>query len=188
MGNRLVIVGARQNLQNRKLAINYLYQGKEVVALTHGEISSQIFDEPMYLYAERGLCTTLVEYGERIAGIGPGKIMNEPSKVLYRSSKTAKDIFRPSNKIWPKELGRARVLYIPTTYVGAHIYGPFHAYEDNVYWEWQKALSRIVPSIVVKQHPKSRANYSLPVRTETMEVHIATPAEGPSLGVAPSGT
>ena len=27
-----------------------------------------------------------------------------------------------------------------------------------------------------------------PVSTETMEVAIATPAEGPSLGVAPSGT
>ena len=28
----------------------------------------------------------------------------------------------------------------------------------------------------------------MPVRTETMEVTIARPADGPSLGVAPSGT
>ncbi|MNN21057.1 hypothetical protein D3C81_1343640 [compost metagenome] len=28
----------------------------------------------------------------------------------------------------------------------------------------------------------------MPVRTETMATVIATPAEGPSLGVAPSGT
>ena len=62
LNQHAVVLGNRQNLQNRKLAVNFLQQDKDVVAFTHGEIASTVFDEPMYGYAERNLCSTLVEY------------------------------------------------------------------------------------------------------------------------------
>lgn len=164
--SKILLVGNRQDLQNRKLAHNYLEQGKEVIAFTHGEIASTIFDEPMYRYAERGLCSTLVEYGEPPSLEQREEIMIEPKRTLYRNSLVARSIYRPSSNITSKKLDCVKLLYIPTMYVGNHIYGPFHAYPDPVYWEWHSAIFRLLPSVVFKAHPKSRGSLNLPGREE----------------------
>lgn len=165
--NRLLIIGNRQNLQNRKLAHNFMEQGKEVIAFTHGEIASTIFTEPMYRYAEKGVCTSLVEYGEPEATPeNEESAMLAPVNTLYRNSTMAQKTYRRSDQIFAKKEVDQKLLYIPTTYVGSHIYGPHHAYPDNVYAEWHVAIQKMIPSIVFKKHPKSRGPYALPGRLE----------------------
>ena len=164
--SKLLLIGNRQDLQNRKLAHNYLEQGKEVIAFTHGEIASTIFDEPMYRYAERGICSTLIEYGTPAKVDSLGEAMIAPKETLYRNSQVAASRYCCSNNITSKKLERVSVLYIPTVYVGNHIYGPFHAYPDSVYWEWHSAISRVVPSAIFKTHPKSRGSVNVPSREE----------------------
>ena len=159
---KMLIVGNRQDLQNRKLAHNFMEEGKEVIGFTHGEIASTIFDEPMYRYAERGLCSTLVEYGEQPRQAEGEEVMLAPERTLYRESRVAASIYSPSGNITPRRLESIKALYIPTTYVGNQIYGPFCAYPDSVYFEWHSAISRALPSLRFKAHPKSRGDLKLP--------------------------
>ena len=159
---KFLLVGNRQDLQNRKLAYNYLEQNKEVIAFTHGEIASTIFEEPMYRYAERGLCTTLVEYGEKAASADKEGVLSPPANVLYRDSQVALSKYRKSDNIISKKYEDAKLLYIPTTYVGNEIYGPYHAYPDPVYREWHSAIHRVVPNAVFKSHPKSKQHFESP--------------------------
>ena len=161
-----LVVGNRQDLQNRKLAYNYLELNKEVIAFTHGEIASTIFEEPMYCYAERGLCTTLVEYGAKAASADKEGVLSPPVNVLYRDSKVALSKYRKSDNITSKKFEDAKLLYIPTTYVGNEIYGPYHAYPDPVYREWHHAIHRVIPNIIFKSHPKSKGNFELPGSVE----------------------
>ena len=165
--SRFLLLGNRQDLQNRKLAVNFLQEEKDVVAFTHGEIASTIFDEPMYRYAERGLCSVLVEYGERQKKEEKEGVMVPPQITIYRSSRVALSKYRRSRNIRSIPLSSAKVLYIPTTYVGNSIYGPYHAYPDSVYSEWHFALTKVLPNVVMKAHPKSTGNYSLPGHVET---------------------
>ena len=65
VGNKWLIVGTRVDLQNRKLSLEYLQQEKEVIGITHGEIGNTVFDEPLFGYAELGLCSRLVDYGDK---------------------------------------------------------------------------------------------------------------------------
>ena len=162
-----LMIGNRQDLQNRKLAHNFLGQDKEVIAFTHGEIASTIFDEPMYHYAERGLCTTLIEYGcPTTKEKSPEFALMGPHKTLYRDSKVARKVYQSSDDIVPQQLTDQKILYIPTTYVGNEIYGPFHAYPDSVYAEWHSAINRAIPSVIFKVHPKTKSTRSLPGRHE----------------------
>jgi hypothetical protein len=168
--SKLLLLGNRQDLQNRKLATNFLQDRKEVIAFTHGEIASTIFDEPMYRYAERGLCSVLVEYGERgekEAKEDKGAVMIPPQTTIYRSSRVALSRYRRCGNIHSIPLSSAKILYIPTTYVGNSIYGPYHAYPDSVYSEWHLALRKVLPNVVMKAHPKSAGNYFLPGHVET---------------------
>jgi hypothetical protein len=162
-----LMIGNRQDLQNRKLAHNFLEQDKEVVAFTHGEIASTIFDEPMYHYAERGLCTTLIEYGRSTAKEKSSEfVLMGPQKTLYRDSKVAREAYQSSDDIVSQQLTGRKILYIPTTYVGNEIYGPFHAYPDSVYAEWHSAINRAIPSVIFKVHPKTKSTRLLPGRHE----------------------
>jgi len=161
-----IILGNRQDLQNRKLAVNFLQQDKEVVAFTHGEIASVVFDEPMYCYAERSLCSTLVEYGKQDVGELSNRVLVQPRTIRYRNSSVAKKQYRRSECIESKDLNESKVLYIPTTYVGNQIYGPFHSYEDLVYREWHSALVEAIPSLTVKVHPKSNVDLQPPGQLE----------------------
>jgi len=160
--SKILLIGSRYDLQNRKLSHNYLEQGKEVIAFTHGEIASTIFDEPMYRYGEWSLCSTLVEYGKiRLKPKHEG-LMLAPKQTLYRNSKVAMSKYRQSDMILPTKLDGMKLLYIPTTYVGDEVYGPYHSYADSVYWEWHSAILRVVPSVVFKTHPKSRGSMRAP--------------------------
>ena len=166
LNQHTVVLGNRQDLQNRKLAVNFLQQDKEVVAFTHGEITSTVFDEPMYGYAERSLCSTLVEYGEKGVGEPNNRVLVRPQAILYRNSSVAKTHYRKSDRIEAKNLNESKVLYIPTTYVGNQIYGPFHSYEDHVYREWHLALVEAIPTLTVKVHPKSTVELQPPGQLE----------------------
>jgi hypothetical protein len=160
-----LIIGNRQNLQNRKLAQNYIEQNKEVIAFTHGEISSTVFTEPMYDYAERGLCTHLVDYGN-VKQPKRANILLPPQRISSRSSSIARSVFSHSEEITGKQFTNAKTLYVPTTYVGDYIYGPSHAYHDSVYQEWHQAIGSVIPSVVFKTHPKSKATFPFLFNTD----------------------
>jgi len=160
-----LIIGNRQNLQNRILAHNYMEQGKKVTAFTHGEISSAIFTEPMYDYAERGVCTELVEYGQPQT-VDNSRTILPPQRTVYRTSSLAKSFFKLSREIPSPTLSSLKILYIPTTYVGDYIYGPSHAYPDDIYAEWHRALHSVFSSAIFKAHPKSKVDRPYPGNTE----------------------
>jgi hypothetical protein len=152
-----LILGTRNNLQNRKLAVNYLQQGKEVVAVTHGEVANAVMDEPPFGYSERTLCSTLVDYGD----FDEDGIYNTPwvlpRRKVSRTSISAQAVHRPTDQIVLPRQKQYRALYIPTTYAGNGLYGPFHAYEDVTYRRWQRALFNKLPELTFKAHPKSRS-------------------------------
>ena len=152
-----VMIGTRNNLHNRKLALNYLQQGKEVVAITHGEVANSVMDEPPFGYAERTLCTTLIDYGDFDADGQYNVPIFQPRQRFYRSAPVARSIHRPSDNICPPIRQSCRALYIPTTYTGNGLYGPFHIYEDSLYKRWQQVLFKSFPGLTLKAHPKSRS-------------------------------
>jgi len=154
---RGLLLGTRNNLQNRKLAANYLQQGKEVIAITHGEVANSVMDEPPFGYSERTLCSTLVDYGDFDQDGSFNVPWVSPQRRFYRSGHLAQAVHRPSQRIVLPRRDRCRALYIPTTYHGNGLYGPFHVYEDAVYRRWQCALFSIFTGLTFKAHPKSRA-------------------------------
>ena len=152
-----LLLGTRNNLQNRKLATNYLQQDKEVVAVTHGEVANSVMDEPPFGYSERSLCSTLVDYGDFAQDGIFNRPWMPPEKRLYRNGPSALAAYQPSDHIVLSDRSRSRALYIPTTYTGNGLYGPFHAYEDAIYRRWQLGLFEAFPNLTFKAHPKSRS-------------------------------
>jgi hypothetical protein len=151
-----VLIGTRNNLENRKLALNFLQQGKQVVAFTHGELSNHIFDEPVYSYSDRALCTTLIEYGEfspKTIGYRP---IIPPKKEIRRASELIEKYFSPDSAINIVNLNNAKVLLIPTIYQENYLYGPKRSYETLKYYEWHKTLDACISGLTVKVHPKTR--------------------------------
>ncbi|MEK9943195.1 MAG: hypothetical protein VW771_12065, partial [Gammaproteobacteria bacterium] len=165
-----VIVGTRNHLQNRKLAMNYLQQEKEVVAVTHGEVANSVMDEPPFGYSERTLCSVLVDYG----GFDKSGDFNEPwvqpKKKINRNGVLAKYVHRSARLISFKEAPRMKGLYIPTTYHGNGVYGPFHVLEDVVYREWQKCLFDSMSDLTFKAHPKSVAGIAFEAPLERRQL------------------
>ncbi len=150
-----ILVGSRNNLQNRKLAINYLLQDKEVVAMTHGEVANSVMDEPPFGYSERTLCTTLIDYGDFDADGQFNSPLILPKRRYYRSSSVAVHMYQRANEILVVPRSCCKALYIPTSYAGNKLYGPFHVYEDSRYRCWQKELFLNLPGLTFKTHPKS---------------------------------
>jgi len=162
-----VILGTRCQMQNRKLAVNYLQQGKEVLGMTHGEASNAIFDEPIFGYADCSYCTTLIDYGSD-RGFGElNRPLIEPKRVIYRTSRIVRKV--SSEAVDNREilLDSPRLLYIPTMYSANKLYGPFRNFEDAVYRDWQKLLISLFPNVTVKIHPKSLANWNYKCRVES---------------------
>ena len=151
-----VLVGTRNNLHNRKLALNYLQQEKEVVGFTHGEITNDVLDEPVYGYSDKTLCTTLVEYGTFASTALAYPAIIPPQKIVRRSSPAVKRYYRPSRHIPYRSLENSRVLLIPTMYQLNHLYGPKHAYESEQYYQWHRAIEGCTPNLTIKIHPKTR--------------------------------
>ena len=161
-----LIVGTRNHLQNRKLAANYLQQGLGVVAITHGEVSNAVMDEPPFGYSERTLCSTLIDYGTFIDSGKYNAPWIAPKQTFYRTGALAKKVHRPASGIVFPEKNSAG-LYIPTTYHGNNLYGPFHAFEDASYQAWQKKLFTAIPGLTFKVHPKSQSKPLEGVRVDS---------------------
>jgi len=158
-----ILLGTRANLLNRVYAINYLQQEKNVVGFTHGEINNTILDEPIVGYADRSLCTTLVDYGASIDFMKFNQALVSPKEVVARKSIVIERIFSESHK--KKSTGKIKkILYIPTLYSGWRFYGPFRQLHDDDYLFWQikllRALITAYGNVCVKLHPKSLAAYS----------------------------
>ena len=166
-----VILGTRNEFENRKKAVNFMGQGKKVIGITHGEISNSIYDEPVYGYSDLTLCTTLVDYGDYDELGTLNSPLIDPNKVLRRSSDVVLDLYVRSEEILPIPFVTGEVLYVPTMYQNNYLYGPFHACPNNRYFQWQRALVKTIPEIIVKTHPKSRIQYDLgmPVETRRLE-------------------
>jgi len=152
---RGLILGTRVELQNRKLAINFLQQDKPVVGMTHGEITNTIFNEPLFGYAESGLCSTLIDYGDVRLRTPLNKPLTQPKRILARTSMPVQRIRKKSEKNWKVRKISNGYLYIPTLYNGAQHYGPYRSFEDSLYVRWQSELISAVPDIAIKPHPKS---------------------------------
>ncbi len=152
-----VVLGTRSILQNRKLAMNFLQQGKEVIGMTHGEITSTVFNEPLFGYAELGLCSVLIDYGERRLDAPMHEPLVKPNRVLSRTSTSVKQIQErnSSNNYRSRRSNKKSTLYIPTVYSGGLHYGPYRGFEDDLYIKWQFELIETVPHVTIKPHPKS---------------------------------
>lgn len=151
-----VVLGTRNDLHNRKLAINFLQQGKEVIAFTHGEISNSVLDEPVYGYSEKTLCTTLVDYGDFLPSTNLYRPIMPPKTVLHRSSDVVKNRLKEDDSINSLELAKSRILFIPTIYQKNEVWGPKHAYESEVYHKWHMTVASVLPNFTLKLHPKTR--------------------------------
>ena len=163
--SKALVVGTRALLQNRKLAANYLIQDKPVLGFTHGEITNTVFNEPLFGYADLGMCSILLDYGEQKNGYEFNKPLIKPHQILRRSSRTIKRLYRENPDITAVEVESCRSLYIPTMYSGNHHYGPFRGLEDSLYKYWQKHLVSSIPNLTIKNHPKS-IKVELGVRVE----------------------
>ena len=161
-----IVLGTRNSLQNRKLAINYMQQGKEVVGITHGEVANSVIDEPPFGYSERSLCTTLIDYGDFDEDGEFNKPLIFPKKIFYRSSSGIEKRYQRDDRITNVGVTQLKTLYIPTTYSGNDLYGPFHIYEDVIYQTWQKALFSAFPGLTMKIHPKSKSPPPVGIPTE----------------------
>ena len=150
-----LVVGSRASLQNRKLAINFLQQGRPVIGMTHGEITNSIFDEPLFGYAELGLCTTLVDYGSKRVGGRYNSPLAEPVSVIGRASASVKKLYKCGESVFDWGEGKKRLLYVPTIYNGNLHYGPYRGFEDSLYVTWQEQLLAVLPDATIKAHPKS---------------------------------
>lgn len=154
---RGVVLGTRNNLQNRKLAVNYMQQDKDVVAITHGEVANSVMNEPPFGYSERSLCTMLIDYGDYDKDGCYNRPLISPLQKLYRSAPIVGKLFHENDQIRRPDPSLCRSLYIPTTYSGNDLYGPFHIYEDAVYRKWQSLLFEAFPGLIMKTHPKSKS-------------------------------
>jgi len=157
VGNKWLIVGTRVDLQNRKLSLEYLQQEKEVIGITHGEIGNTVFDEPLFGYAELGLCSTLVDYGEKRIRGNFNQSLNRVDNVCARSSRTVREVYKSSDCIRNTNGPNTRFLYIPTAYVENYQYAPYRALEDDAYRRWQSYIISEGKSLTLKSHPKSIA-------------------------------
>ena len=152
-----VILGTRAVLQNRKLAMNFLQQDKDVIAMTHGEITSTIFNEPLFGYAELGFCSTLIDYGDLRLDAPLHESLSKPNKFLSRTSVSVQKIQNRRNVRGASTKsggGKKKILYIPTTYNEKFHYGPYRGFEDGLYLKWQSELIAAVPELTIKPHPK----------------------------------
>ena len=153
--SKALVVGTRAVLQNRKLAANYLMQDKTVLGLTHGEITNTVFNEPLFGYADLGMCSILLDYGEIKDEYEFNEPLIKPRQILHRSSRTIKRLYRAKPDISAVEVHSCRSLYIPTMYSGNFHYGPFRGLEDDVYKYWQEHLVSSITNLTIKGHPKS---------------------------------
>ena len=153
--SKALVVGTRAVLQNRKLAANYLMQDKPVLGFTHGEITNTVFNEPLFGYADLGMCSILLDYGETKDGYEFNKPLIKPHKIVRRSSRVIKRLYRANADISAVEVHSCRSLYIPTMYSGNSHYGPFRGLEDDVYKYWQEHLVSSIKNLTIKGHPKS---------------------------------
>ncbi len=169
-----VIVGTRNHLQNRKLAVNYLQQRKEVVAVTHGEVANSVMDEPPFGYSERTLCSVLVDYGDYDKDGFYNVPWVMPRRRIYRNGVIANKVYEPSSDIRFPGSRAASGLYIPTIHHGNTLYGPFHAFEDIKYREWQLKVCSLLENVTFKVHPKSRSGpiVGVPLENRSLEICI----------------
>jgi len=172
---RGALIGTRNNLRNRKLALNFLQQDKQVVGFTHGELSNHIFDEPVYSYSDRTLCTTLIEYGDFSPKVTSHTPIIAPEKEIRRNSELVRKCFSPNSAIIPVNLVDAKVLLIPTIYQENYLYGPKRSYETLKYYGWHKALEACIPNLTVKVHPKTRFSPKFLQPTESRPLEQCIP-------------
>ncbi len=165
-----ILLGTRNNLLNRIHAINYQQQGKCVVGFTHGEITNAVFDEPVFGYSDKTLCTVLVDYGSFNARQVDFPAIIKPGKVVRRSSPVIASTYDRASDIEYRELARSRNLYIPTVYQGSCLYGPTHAYESETYYQWHLNVAKCLPNMTIKVHPKTRIQREFPCDTESRQL------------------
>jgi len=84
----------------------------------------------------------------------------KPNSVRRRSSSVIAKRYKPNGSINYVELNRSKILFIPTIYQQNYLYGPSHAYESDKYYQWHVALTKCMPNMTVKMHPKTRATPS----------------------------
>ena len=98
------------------------------------------------------------------------KPLTTPAHINSRTSTEIKRIYRANGAIINRNLDKIRILYIPTSYTGDFCYGPYRAYEDEVYKHWQECLISTLDNVTIKRHPKSAApTFSVKLESRWLE-------------------
>ena len=159
-----LIVGSNTNLISRINSAVFLSQGKKVIAISHGEHSPFVIDEPSTGYGEFSYCSDYINFGRELDHSQLKyalPIMKLPN-IHYRNSKIIKTYYKNQKDIeYVKLKNSSKVLYIPTIFSGYSRYGPFRDIEDDLYQKWQDALMNLDYNITYKTHPKNKIEAQL---------------------------
>ena len=155
----ILIVGSNTNLISRINSAVFLSQGKKVIAISHGEHSPFVLDEPSTGYGEFSYCTDYINFGRKLdhSQLKYALPIMKLPKIHYKNSKIIKTYYKSQKDIECVNFKKSsKALYIPTIFSGYSRYGPFRDIEDDLYQKWQNALMNLDYNITYKIHPKNK--------------------------------
>ena len=155
----ILIVGSNTNLISRINSSVYLSQGKKVIAISHGEHSPFILDEPSTGYGEFSYCSDYINFGRELdySQLKHAYPLMKFPNIHYRNSKIIKTYYKNKINIEHVHLkNNSKVLYVPTIFSGNMRYGPFRDIDDKKYQKWQEAVMNLNYNIFYKVHPKNK--------------------------------
>lgn len=142
---------------NRLYAASYYEKGSKVIGVMHG-YGSGILNEPNNGYGEYSFISDLVLYGQCELNYNIEKYQKPLTNVQnyhYFSDSTVKDIYDPKVEIKKfSDFTDPKILYVPTLFCGFGTYGPFRQIPDKLYINWMGNISKSIPNIFFKTHPK----------------------------------
>lgn len=155
----LVVTGTLLGINNRILAAKARSQGIPVIFLLHGD-GDGILDEPVFGYGELTFPSFFIGYGKAGEAVLE---KNNYLKGLYEQplhvsadSSIIKSLYHGPFVEKLNNIGKKKIMYVPTSFSGFQRYGPFRDTPDTLYAMWQKSLFEQFPNLILKIHPKQK--------------------------------
>ena len=149
-----LITGTNLNINSRILSANRIVNSKKVIASDHSLLGLKIVNEPFCEYGEFAFITDY--FDNRKSVIEDKNIRFTPNIHIHNNSINLREI--------PKNIDRnkkkLKYIYIPTSFAGNYLYGPYRNFEDKLYSKWQLYMLNFYSDldITVKAHPKSKGD------------------------------
>ena len=149
-----LITGTNLNINSRILSANRIVNSKKVIASDHSLLGLKIINEPFCEYGEFAFITDY--FDNRKSVIEDKNIRFTPNIHIHNNSINLREI--------PKNIDRnkkkLKYIYIPTSFAGNYLYGPYRNFEDKLYSKWQLYMLNFYSDldITVKAHPKSKGD------------------------------